>query len=350
GVAKTPFEGASRATTTGTMVGTPAYMSPEQVRGEKAVDWRSDVWSLGVVAFEALTGVAPFQGETIGALSIAICHDPLPVPSSITAELGRYVDAWFACACARDVPSRFRSAMELAIGLERALVADRVRAESALEDALEETLIVESTGRESLLGAAPVVSSSDRDGPDDNEATLIRETSSFEPPSRSSRLTAAHLSGATTIPSAPRVTTGGVSSASTQVPTQRPVARRRRLAVGAIGVVSCAVVVLVALALARSNDRGDLDEAARPRRAHVASRADDDPNDGVRPGRARDAAVVEPSVSMTDSARAPTPSASSAALPSMSSARGPTVRPSVVASTKPSAFPSARKKKGWILE
>ncbi|MFI5297222.1 MAG: serine/threonine-protein kinase [Polyangiales bacterium] len=347
GVAKAPLDAASRATGTGMMLGTPVYMSPEQVKGEKTIDWRSDVWSLGVVAFEALIGVVPFEGETVGALSIAICHDPLPVPSSVSPALGKYVDRWFLRACARDVSLRFQAAMELAIGLERALAADRVRADSAMEDALEETIIVESTDRESLLGAAPKTPPSDVDVPDDNEATLVRETSTFEPPTRAPRLTPAHLSGATTIPNAPRVTTGSASSVATPVPTGRATERRRRFAVGVVVAATSAIALVVAIT--RSSSRDDGDESERPRRTRATLHVDD-ADDGERPRRGRDAAVIAPNASTIGETGASAPSASVSASTSSIPRRDPISRPSVVAPTKPTAAPSARKKKGWILE
>src|SRR4029079_15834403 len=71
------------STRTGALLGTPFYMSPEQARGSKAIDHRSDIWSLGVIAFECLTGKLPFESEAFGDLVIKICTLPAPVPSSV---------------------------------------------------------------------------------------------------------------------------------------------------------------------------------------------------------------------------------------------------------------------------
>ena len=98
-------------TGTGAMLGTPYYMSPEQALGQNTIDHRSDIWSLGIIAFECLTGVRPFEKETLGALLMAICNDPLPVPSTV-ASVPSGFDAWFARACARSVSARFGSAVE----------------------------------------------------------------------------------------------------------------------------------------------------------------------------------------------------------------------------------------------
>ncbi len=104
----------SSATKTGALMGTPYYMSPEQTVGAKGVDHRTDLWALGVVAFECLTGQRPFEAETIGGLAVAICSGPMPSPSRINRTLPPEVDLWFARACAREVEQRFVSAKEMA--------------------------------------------------------------------------------------------------------------------------------------------------------------------------------------------------------------------------------------------
>ncbi|MGZ5969343.1 MAG: serine/threonine protein kinase, partial [Polyangiales bacterium] len=101
-------------TNTGAVMGTPYYMSPEQMVGAKHVDHRSDLWSLGVVAYFCITGSRPFTGDTYGALAIAIHSGPMPAPSALNPMLSPAVDAWFFKACARDPNQRFSSARELA--------------------------------------------------------------------------------------------------------------------------------------------------------------------------------------------------------------------------------------------
>jgi serine/threonine-protein kinase len=107
------------ATRTGAVMGTPYYMSPEQVVGAR-LDLRTDLWSLGVVAFEAMTGAKAFDGETLGALAVAVTHGPMPVPSRSNPLLPPAVDEWFARACSRDVAGRFSSAKELAAAFRAA--------------------------------------------------------------------------------------------------------------------------------------------------------------------------------------------------------------------------------------
>jgi serine/threonine-protein kinase len=105
-------------TRTGAMLGTPFYMSPEQAQGLKTVDARADVWAMGVVVFECLTGTLPFSAEALGPLIAKIIAGPLPVPSAVAPDAGLppSVDAWMARALARDPGARFASARELAEG------------------------------------------------------------------------------------------------------------------------------------------------------------------------------------------------------------------------------------------
>jgi serine/threonine-protein kinase len=117
GIAKTPqstFGGME--TKTGVTMGTPYYMSPEQVEGKRAVDFRTDLWAMAVITCECMTGVRPFDGETFGELLLNICARPIPLPSSQGLHLPGF-DAWFAKATSRDSEQRFASAQELAASL-----------------------------------------------------------------------------------------------------------------------------------------------------------------------------------------------------------------------------------------
>ncbi|WP_437851127.1 protein kinase domain-containing protein [Sorangium sp. So ce363] len=96
----------------GTRIGTPAYMSPEQVRGAVPHPL-ADLWSLGVIAYRALTGRFPFSIENLPGLIISICTDPFPPPSSLDAALLPGFDRFFERALAKDRTRRFQSSREL---------------------------------------------------------------------------------------------------------------------------------------------------------------------------------------------------------------------------------------------
>ena len=108
----------SSVTRTGAVMGTPYYMSPEQISGAKGVDFRTDLWALGVIACQCLTGKLPFLADTIGGLVLAICTEPIPRPSRLGPAPTAF-DAWFERALAREPARRFQSARELAEELRR---------------------------------------------------------------------------------------------------------------------------------------------------------------------------------------------------------------------------------------
>lgn len=111
------------ATRTGSLLGTPYYMSPEQALGNKQVDYRSDLWSMGVIAFEMLTGKRPFYSEGLGDLVVQITVRPLPVPSEFAPVPPRF-DAWFAEVMSRDPEARPGSAREVVESLRSVLDAE----------------------------------------------------------------------------------------------------------------------------------------------------------------------------------------------------------------------------------
>ena len=113
GIAKRTEDSGLGMTSTGTMMGTPYYMSPEQVMSSKAVDQRSDLWSVAVVAYHALTGALPFFAETLGALCVSINTAIHTAPTRQRADLPPALDDWFRKALARDPEHRFASAKEL---------------------------------------------------------------------------------------------------------------------------------------------------------------------------------------------------------------------------------------------
>jgi serine/threonine-protein kinase len=118
GIAKWSTEGAPGMTTSRIVMGTAHYMSPEQFESARSVDHRSDLWSLGVIAFECLTGQLPFPGETFIDVAFRVCRQG-PLVASEIAEVPAGFEAWFARATALGREYRFASALEQAEALER---------------------------------------------------------------------------------------------------------------------------------------------------------------------------------------------------------------------------------------
>lgn len=109
---KSPDAHAEHSTQAGSVVGTLAYMSPEQLRAAKDVDARADLWALAVIAYEALTGQRPFQGDSVPGLALRICTTRAAAPSSL-APVPLGFDEWFERATAPNIAERFQSAREL---------------------------------------------------------------------------------------------------------------------------------------------------------------------------------------------------------------------------------------------
>ncbi len=108
-------------TTVGQLVGSPAYMSPEQAHGSLDVDFRSDLFSLAVVAYHCLTGVVPFGGDSLAELLIGIVSkDPVPV-TRLAPGLPKAVDEWFTRALDKNPARRFASAKDLAQAFHMAI-------------------------------------------------------------------------------------------------------------------------------------------------------------------------------------------------------------------------------------
>jgi serine/threonine-protein kinase len=107
----------SSLTQTGYIVGSPAYMSPEQIRNAKAVDPRTDVWSLGVILYELLTGTQPFSGESLGEVLAKIVADPAPPIRDANASVPDALANLIAKCLEREPARRVQSIAELAVAL-----------------------------------------------------------------------------------------------------------------------------------------------------------------------------------------------------------------------------------------
>jgi serine/threonine-protein kinase len=302
GVAKAALADSVRTTGTGMMIGTPLYMSPEQVLGEKTVDHRSDLWSLGVVAFEAMTGGVPFSGETVGAISVAICHKEMPRPSERNHEIGPEVDAWFLRACARDLGARFRTAKEMGEALAWAVQADAAERSGAarplkpaapaeeagptaaqpppgtMMEVLEETKLWQGPGPQQTP-AEPV----------HLEQLASPERRDLNPPpaiAAASRVGQATTNGATS--------RNALSPAASALATQH---RRQQLAlVGAVG-GAAVVVALIAIIVIAVWPRSNASEETPRRRARHAEAANASAAETTTPPEAESVEELSPSAS-----------------------------------------------------
>jgi serine/threonine protein kinase len=109
-----------RTTKIGSFLGTPHYVSPEQARGQ-FTDGRSDLWAVGVIAYQCITGRLPFSSESLGSLMGQILYDEIPIPSRLVDAVPPGFDAWWERASRRKPDARFQTAQELSDALAEAL-------------------------------------------------------------------------------------------------------------------------------------------------------------------------------------------------------------------------------------
>lgn len=119
GVAKMDGSALSSSPASGSLVGTPHYMSPEQARGSEDIDHRSDLWSLGVIIYHALTGRLPYGGNNTADVLAKISTHRFAPPSAVCPDLPPELDEFMRYAMAREPNQRFNSAREMAAAFSR---------------------------------------------------------------------------------------------------------------------------------------------------------------------------------------------------------------------------------------
>lgn len=117
-------EGSAKLTSSGTIMGTPAYMSPEQGKGY-VLDRRTDIYSLGIILYELAVGRAPFEADTPMVVVVKHINDPLPFPSSIIPDFSPALEQVIIKALEKDPQKRYQTASEFVEAVDAALETDR---------------------------------------------------------------------------------------------------------------------------------------------------------------------------------------------------------------------------------
>ena len=156
GIART--RASDHKTSTGVVLGTPKYMSPEQVAGSP-VDHRSDIFSLGIVLYEVLTRAAPFGGEDTTQIMHKIANSEAVAPSRLNPEVPSLLDFVLARALKKDPGVRYQDAYEMAADLRSCLaeLRGRARAGAKEENAAKDTtrtMKLESVGGRAVVAPA----------------------------------------------------------------------------------------------------------------------------------------------------------------------------------------------------
>jgi serine/threonine-protein kinase len=134
----------------GSVIGTPNFMSPEQLTVGGVPNALTDIWSLGACAYAAFTARIPFEGEVLGDIVLKVCVEPMPLPSKLVPNCPPGLDGWFLRACHREAEKRFQSAQELGEQLLKVCGVGEVRVATLNEDRMQFSLQKDPEARTSL--------------------------------------------------------------------------------------------------------------------------------------------------------------------------------------------------------
>ncbi len=165
GIARAVSDSAATMTSTAAVIGTAQYLSPEQARGE-GVDARSDVYSLGCLLYELVTGAPPFTGDSPVAVAYQHVREDPKLPSSINPRVPAELDAILLKAMSKNPANRYQSADDMRSDLLRALAGQQVEATPVMGDAEKTAIIGTPPGGYGNYG--------DEDGWDDEDEAAQR--------------------------------------------------------------------------------------------------------------------------------------------------------------------------------
>ncbi|NUO54918.1 MAG: protein kinase [Polyangiaceae bacterium] len=190
---------AGATTSAGAMLGTPRYMSPEQVSSAKSVDLRTDIWSMGLILYEMLTASYPFQGENSGEILAAILTNPVPPVAGLRPDVPDGVAAVVHRALAKSRHERF----ETAHAMMQALAPFASKRVQALLPDIEDVASVPTVRADRML--APTQRSEDAVG-SRTAATRIEtpDLATPEPPPARAELEGAQTKLSSMVPAAER--------------------------------------------------------------------------------------------------------------------------------------------------
>jgi serine/threonine-protein kinase len=246
------MRGSRDLTQTGMLLGSPKYMSPEQVIGKRA-DHRSDIFSLGVILYEMLCGAAPFNGENVTALMYQIVNFVPPPPSSVNSSVPEMLDLIIAKMIAKPLEERYQDAGEVARDLRecerQALAAGTAPGtasttttqplQAAPGAAAPQPKLVDSVAQNIVLAQTVTrTREADRAAEDTPPPPARGLASSFDSIEATQRL--ASLTGAQT---APQTATQAIKS----IPRNPPAKWRRRDWLAVVGAGVCGLLVARAI-------------------------------------------------------------------------------------------------------
>jgi serine/threonine protein kinase len=133
-------KGLKGPTQDGSVIGTPNFMSPEQLTVGGTPNPLTDIWSLGACTFAAFTARIPFEGEVLGDIVLKVCVEPLPSPSKFNPDAPEGLDAWFHRACQRDPTKRFQTVEEMSESLVKVCGLGKVKVATMAEDRVQYAL------------------------------------------------------------------------------------------------------------------------------------------------------------------------------------------------------------------